>query len=277
MSNTKSATKVAKTVAPKRVAVKKFTAKDYRLTGDRSGLAYVIKTGKRKRLLVFDEDKGFSRPIRHCPNESSIFADEQNEFSYVEPIFFMHGYLSIDRESQITQKFLDNSPENVANGGNLFEAVDDEKEASGELEMSELKVDIYNAVRKVADSENGEYKLEAVVAVLEDSVTTASEMQMSSLKRRLYQEIESNPWYFCDDHGNVTVFEDDYITRKYFILRAIKEAVIKKSANTKSMVWVRDNKSIVSAPRGVELTDYFTDFLATEEGMLVAEEIKKRS
>ena len=43
------------------------------------------------------------------------------------------------------------------------------------------------------------------------------------------------------------------------------------------MVWVKDNKMIVTAPRGLGLVEYFADFLGTEEGMLVAEEIKRRS
>ena len=102
-------------------------------------------------------------------------------------------------------------------------------------------------------------------------------MKVKSLKRRIYQEIEADPFYFCDDNGNVTIFEDDYITRKYFTLRAIKESIIKKSSNNKSMVWVRDGKVIVSAPRGIELTEHFAEFLSTDEGMLVSEEIKKRS
>lgn len=255
----------------------KITAKEYRLTGDRSGLAYVIKTGKKRRLLVFDEEKRISRPIRHCPNEPSIFTDKQSEFAYVEPIFFMHGYLEVPREKQITQQFLDAHPSNVANGGNLFEEVNDDKEAEMDLKIEELKIDIYNAVREQANKEDGEDRLEPVVAVLENSVVKASEMGLSSLKRRIYQEIESNPWYFCDDSGKVTIFEDSYINRRYFVLRAIKEAVIKKSPNNKSMVWVRDNSTIASAPLGVQLVDFFTDFLATEEGMLVAEEIKRRS
>ena len=256
---------------------KKLKTKEYRLTDDRSGLAFVLKTGKRRNLLVFDEDKGISRPIRHCPNEPTIYADKQSEFALVEPIIFMHGYLEVDSKSQVTQQFLDNHPDNVDNGGSWFEEVNDEKEAAHDLEMDELKIDIYNAVRKKANEDGGEYELEAVVAVLTGSVQEASEMGIKSLKRRIYQEIDNNPMYFADDSGNVTIFEDDYVNRRYFVLRAIKEGVIKKSVNNKSIVWVRGNTMIATAPRGLELVEYFTDFLATEEGMLVSDEIKNRS
>lgn len=271
----------------------KFTEKTYRLTDDRTGLAYFLKTGKNKDLLVFDEERGIKRPIRHCPSEPTIFADEigeeisigggktkvvqQSGKPRVEPIVFVGGYLTVPASDQLTQKFLDNHPSNVVNGGNLFEVIDEEKEAEDSLELDELKVDIYNAIREEAAKDGGEYALEAVVAVLENSVVKASQMGVKSLKRRIYQEIEADPEFFIDDHGNVNIFEDDYINRKYFVLRAINEAIIKKSPNNKSMIWVKDGTVIASAPRGVELTDYFTEFLATDEGMLVAEEIKKRS
>lgn len=256
---------------------KALKAKEYRLADDRSGLSFLLKTGKKRNLLVFDEEAGLSRAIRHCPSEQTIFVDKQYDKALVDPIVFTHGYLQVPREAQITQKFLDAHPDNVANGGTWFEEVNDEKEAENELALDEIKIDIYNAVREKASQDGGEYELEAVVAVLENSVQKASEMGLKSLKRRIYQEIERNPLYFCDDNGNVTIFEDDYVNRKYFVLRAIKEAIIKKSPNNKSMVWVRDNKIIATAPRGLELVEYFADFLATDEGMLVSEEIKKRS
>ena len=123
----------------------------------------------------------------------------------------------------------------MANGGSWFEEINEEKEAENELVIDEIKIDIYTAVRDKANQDGGEYELEAVVAVLDNDVQGASEMGIKSLKRRIYQQIEQNPLYFCDENGNVTIFEDDYVSRKYFVLRAIKEAIIKKSPNQKSM------------------------------------------
>tara|TARA_R110000796_G_scaffold59371_4_gene136839 strand:- start:11909 stop:12748 length:840 start_codon:yes stop_codon:yes gene_type:complete len=273
----------AATTAPKKevkattTPPRKFVEKEYRLADDRSGLSFIIKIGREKNLLVFDEEKGISRPIRHCPNEPTIYADKQSDFALVEPIIFMHGYLKVGRQEQITQQFLDAHPDNSANGGSWFEEVNDEKEAEADLIIDDLKIDLYNAVRNKLEEDDGIYELEAVVAVLENNVQDASSMSPKSLKRRIYQEIENNPLYFADDSFQVTIFQDDYINRKYFVLRAVKEAIIKKSPNGKSMLWVRDNKTIVTAPRGLELVEYFADFLGTEEGMLVGEEIKRRS
>jgi hypothetical protein len=253
--------------------------KEYRLCDDRRGLMLILKTGKdkKKRLMVWDEKVKLSRPIRHCPSETSIYIDKQTEFAFVEPILFLRGYLEVSREKQITQQFLDNHPDNKANGGVWFEEINDEQEAEDDLTLEELKNDVYNAVRKKAKEADGEYELEAVVAVLENSVEKASGMQMNSLKRRIYQQVQSDVYYFVDDFGNVNIFEDDYIMRKFFVLRAIKEGILKKSVNGNAMVWVKDNSTIATAPRGLHLVEYFADFLGTEEGLLVSEEIKKRS
>ena len=63
---------------------KKLVDKSYRLLGDRSGEAFLLKTGKNKRLLIFDTDEKINRAIRHCPNEKSIFLDEQSNHALVE-------------------------------------------------------------------------------------------------------------------------------------------------------------------------------------------------
>ena len=43
------------------------------------------------------------------------------------------------------------------------------------------------------------------------------------------------------------------------------------------MLWAREKKEIATAPVGVSLVDYFTSYLATDEGMQVMEEITRRS
>lgn len=256
---------------------KKFTEKSYRLMDDRSGLAFMLKVGKRGDLLTFDEEAGYNRAIRHCPNERSIFVDEQSDHALVAPITFYGGYLEVKAAEQATQIFLNNHPDNGANGGTWFEEVNDEKEAAESIQIDEMKLDIKYAVRQKSKEESGVHELEAVAAVLLNSVELASEMQTEELKRTIYMEVDKDPYYFVDDLGNVNIFDDDSITRKYIVLRAIKDGIIKKTPNSKSIVWARDGALIASAPRGIELVDYFADFLSSDEGMLVAEEIARRS
>ena len=257
--------------------MKKVRAKSYRLTDDRSGESCMIKTGKKGDLTVFDEDTGRRRAIRHCPNQKSIYMDEQDNYALVVPIIFEYGQLSVDETNPITQQFLDAHPANVKNNGGWFEEVNEEIEAKESIEIEEIKSDIMQAVRDKSKEKDGIHELSAVVAVLLDNVEEASRMGIEQLKRVIYNEIDSDYKYFVDEKGNVTIFDDDSIKRKYLILKAIKEGIIKKSPNNRSMVWSKDNKVIATAPRSIELVEYFSDYLTTEEGMLVLEEITRRS
>lgn len=261
--------------------------KSYRLTDNRSGESFLLKVGKNGKLTIFDPDfkrkdggKGARRAIRHCPNQKSIFMDEQDKHALVEPIIFHFGQLDVPDSEPITQQFLDNHPSNAVNdpdGGGWFEPVDDEMEAKESISDEELKNDIIYAVRQMAGTKDGIHELSAVAAVMLNSVEEASKMQIEQLKRVIYNEIDRNPHYFTDDNGNVNIFDDDLIKRKYLVLRAIKEGILKKNAMGRSMLWARDNTVIATAPRSIDLVDFFCDFLTTDEGMLVAEEIAKRS
>jgi len=255
----------------------KFKGKEYRLLDDRSGESFLLKVGRNSDLLVWDEKEGINRPIRHCPNERVIFVDKQSKHALVEPIIFRKGFLEVKRTDQITQQFLDAHPDNKANGGAWFESIDYSAEAIEGVEVDELQLDIKNAVRAKAKEKDGIYEIEAVVAVLVNSVLRASEMSLQEMKREIYNEVDNNPYYFCDDNGNISIFDDDSTKLKYLTLRAIKDGIIKKSPNNKSMLWVKNNELIASAPRGLDLVDYFSDYLSSDEGMLVIEEIKNRS
>ncbi len=194
---------------------KKLTKKTYRLADDRSGESCMIKTGKKGDLTVYDEEAKRRRAIRHCPNQKSIFMDEQDKYGLIVPIIFEYGYLEVDSTNPLTQEFLDRHPSNVANGGGWFEEVNEEQESKESIVLDEVKNDIMYAVRQMAKEKDGIHELSAVVAVLLDSVDEASSMGIESLKRVIYNEIDNDPYYFMDDKGNVTIFEDDVIKRKY--------------------------------------------------------------
>lgn len=255
----------------------KFIAKSYRLTDDRSGEVFLLKVGRDMNLLVFDKTKGYNRAIRHCPNEKSIFVDEQSDHALVDTIIFEKGYINVEANQQITQKFLDAHPSNVINGGNIFEEVDDEKDAMSYVEEEDLKHEIRTVVIEKANEKDGVYALEMVASVLTGSLDETRKMTVGEMKRIIYQEIDDNPSYFTNENGEINIFDDDHMQRKYVTLRALKEGILKKSQNGRAMHWAKGDKKIVAAPVGIELIEFFTDFLSTDDGILVAEEIAKRS
>ncbi len=250
--------------------------KTYRLADSRSGESFMLKTGRNGRLTIFDEEKGVRRAIRHCPNQGSIFIDEQDQYARVSPIIFTNGYLTVSAKDPITQQFLDLNPSNVANGGTWFEAIDEEKEAKESIEIDELQIDLKYTVRQTAKKKDGIHKLKAEVAVLTGSIDRAAKQGIEELKQELYNHIEIDPYYFTDDVGNPNIFDNEDIFRKYMVLKALKDGVLRKSPNNKTMTW-KDKTVIVSAPIGVDLIEYFTGYLTTDEGMLVLEEMTRRS
>lgn len=254
----------------------KNQTKEYRLANDRSGESAIIKVGRNGKLTIFDDVKNVRRAIRHCPNQKSIFIDEQDKFAKVEPIIFKNGYLSVAGNQPMTQLFLDMHPSNVVNGGITFEGVDDELEAKEEIELEELQTKLRSAVMTMAEQKNGLLKLSSVAAVIEGSVEGVSRMKTSELKRVIYNKIEDDPEYFTDDSGNITIFDDESVDRKYVVLTALKHGVLMKSPNGRSMLWGDNKQLIVTAPIGVEFNDYFANYLTTDDGVLIFDEIIKR-
>jgi hypothetical protein len=251
--------------------------KSYRLTDNRSGSTLMLMVGRKGNLTIMDEKKKTRRAIRHCPNQTSIYRDEQDSFAVVSPIIFEGGYIKVKGDQPMTQKFLNEHPSNKANGGEWFELVDDEMEAKESIENEELKIDLKYLVRQKSKEKDGIHALKAEVSVILGSVDQAGSKGIEELKQSLYNEIESNPDYFTDESGNPTIFDNDEVLRKYIVLKSIKDGVIRKSPNNKSIVWAKTKAVIATAPVGVDLVDYFTSYLSTDDGILVLEEITRRS
>lgn len=250
---------------------------DFRLTEGRSGASCIISSGNKGELSIYDPKVKARRAIRHCPNQRSIFRDEQDDYAIVQPVVFEFGVLKVPEDQPLTIEFLRKHPSNAANGGIWFEEIDEEKTAKEDIIEEELQIDLKYLVRKTAKEKDGLHKMAAVVSVIKGSIDEAARMGIEQLKQELYWAIEDDSSYFTDDNGNITLFDDDLIDRKYITLRAIKDGVLRKSTNNRSIVWGKDKSHIVTAPHGTKLEEFFAEFLSTDEGMLVAEEIAKRS
>lgn len=254
--------------------IKEHIRKDrsYKLCDNSKGISYYLKSGRNKKLLIYDEDIQYKRPIRHCPNEKSIYIDEQSEHAVVSPIIFNQGLLQVYLTDPITQEFLNKHPDN----GLIFEEIDTLKEDTKYVDRDELILEIKQTILSKSKEEEGILYLEMVVSKLTGSYEQSSKKTITELKRILYQEAENNPEYFTDKNGNINVFDNEALIRQYITLNALKSGVIKKSMNGTTMLWTKDNTEIVTAPQGINLVDYFSDYLSTDNGMLVLQEIERR-
>ncbi len=266
--------KSTKKVEATEVATKKrvLQPKEYRLIKYQP-LTFELKTGRDNDLIIFDETEETNRAIRHCKNEKSIFVDEQSKQAVVSNIIFINGFLFTEAKDVITQDFLDAHPSN----GILFELIDDEADAKDMVDDEELILDIKQAIRSKSKEPNGIETLRILVSVITSNPAEAAKMSLDELKNELYDAVNVNPNRFCNEEGEVTVFDDSDITRMAIAQQAFFSGVISISADSRRVIWGDTKSTICNIPLGKNATQYFSQFLETEEGMTVMREIDKRS
>jgi len=262
---TKRATTAKKTVVTER------KAKNYRLLRYQP-LTFTLKVGRNNSLLVPDENTGYTRAIRHCPGERSIFVDEQSESAVVVPIIFLKGLLETKESDVLTQQFLDVHPKN----GGVFELIDTAADATDITDMEELKIDVKQAIRAKAKEDTGIEELRIITSVLISNASEAAKMESSEIKNSLYSLVDENVNRFVDDNGEVSIFDDLEIKRAAITQHAFNSGKIQVSADGGKVMWADNKATICLIPIGQSHLDFFSKFLGTEEGLQVAVEISKR-
>ena len=98
----------------------------YRLTSRATPISYMLQNRNTKHnpLMYFDGE--VNRSLRYARNQKSPFEDAQDENPILEPIVFVDGFLSVQKENRVLQEFLSCHPGN----GGVFEEVNDEQDAA---------------------------------------------------------------------------------------------------------------------------------------------------
>lgn len=257
------------------MATSKYQDKEYRITENRAPLTWAIKSGSDGNLITFDEDKGYNRAIRHCPNEKSVFLDEQSQFAVLEPINFERGYLKVSAREQHTQKFLELSPENAANGGNVFYLVDAESEAKDDLVLDDLITEMKTIVKERSEAEDDDayFDLQALASLIEGSWVHVADKPKNALRKIINKAIATNPRVFVKD-GKIELFSQES-KRAYFALRALAANIIHTSADGRSLIWKDTGKVITNVPSSHTAQDYLIEYLASDDGKMIIEKIAK--
>ena len=223
---------------------------------EKAGIAYMIP---QKGVTVYDPDQDVVREMRYCPNEPSIWVDEQSENARREAIVFREGTLIVPREKPNLRKFLDLHPRNMANGGNVFRLMDEAKDAETKLneEMSQ-----FEAVSMIKTSEMED--LLAVALFFNVNI----DRKMSEIKYDLLQIAKKTPEKF------VKSFDDPAVKMRALVRQAKDYQIIKISKD--SVRWFDSNSLIVSVPHGQKPEDIVVRFMLTEKGASVVEDIEKQ-
>lgn len=214
---------------------------------------------KQSNITVFDNETGTVRQLRYSPNEMSVWADEQGENIIREQILFRNKDLMVPYTKPNLQRYLDLHPDNVANGGKVFNLIDTEKKASVELDKEFLSLD---AVGLVRDKSIDELLPVAMYLGIDTS------QKNLEIKREMLREAKANPKRFIE------MFDNPVVKVKSTLMSAVDFQILKSDMD--GMKWFDSNRLIVATPAGSDTLDIATRFCLSEKGALVLEEIENQ-
>ena len=222
----------------------------------RAGVVYMLP---QKGVTVYDEEQDTVREIRYCPNEPSIWVDEQSDNAIKESVAFREGRLFVPREKPNLKKFLDLHPFNMSNGGKLFKEVDKRRDAEMELQR-EFK--LTEAVSMVRDKDIQELLPIALYFKVNINQPTAEiRYNLLNIAKKKTQEF-------------IEAFDSPQVTTRASIQQARDYQIINVKDN--GCYWFDSNTLIVSVPVGQDPMDVMVRFCLTEKGAPVLGDIEER-
>jgi len=221
-----------------------------------AGIVYMLP---QKGITVYDSELDTVREMRYCPNEPSIWADEQGANARKETVAFREGKLFVAKDKPNLRKFMDLHPMNIGNGGKIFKQVDKKQDAEKELKKEFL---LSEAVTMVRDKDVNELLPIALYFGVNIN-TPVSEIRYNLLniaKKRTEEFIQS--------------FDSPQVQVRSSIQQAKDYQII--NLKTDGCYWFDSNKLIVSVPAGMDSIDVMVRFCLTEKGSPVLSTIEER-
>ena len=213
----------------------------------------------QKGVTIYDKENDTVREIRYCPNEPSIFVDEQSENAVKQSVIFERGRLFIPREKPNLKKFIELHPGNKENGGSIFKLINKKKSAKEELEKEFL---VSDAVSIVRDRDIND--LLAIALYYGVNINAAT----SEIRYNLLRIAKSKPKEFLQS------LDSPEVTCRSTIKQASDYQII--SLKTNGVYWFDANSLIVSVPVGQDPTTTMVRFCLTEKGASTLSLIEER-
>lgn len=214
---------------------------------------------QQKGTTVFDPEQNTVRELRYCPNEPSVWRDEQSDNATRKSVVFQDGRIFVRPDQPNLNRFMELHPGNKANGGTMFELVNKEKKAEVHVDTEFLLAD---AVTMVRDKDLEELLSVAVSAGIN------VDRPVAEIKHDLLIYAKKSPKKFIDSFNNPVV------EMKTKLKMAEKYQIIKMSPT--GVNWFDSGKLIVSVPAGQDPTDVFVRYCLTETAVPVVEEIERQ-
>ena len=239
---------------PKRTIKRKEVVnenKEYKIKKG-GGVVYMLP---QKGVTVYDEANDTIREIRYCPNEPSIYVDEQSQNAVKQSVAFRMGRLFVPKEKPNLRKFLEVHPQN----GPVFSEIDKRRDAEEELKKEFVLTD---AISKVRDADIND--LLPVAIYFGININTP----VSEIRYNLLTIAKRNTQEFLQSFDSPQVMTRSTIqqARDYQILNVKKNGVF----------WFDSNNLIVSVPVGQDPMDVMVRFCLTEKGASTLSSLEER-
>jgi hypothetical protein len=226
---------------------------------------YVIDSGggvvfriPQNEIAIYDKQAGYNRAIRYCPNERSIFVDEQSGNAVKSDVVFRDGMLMVPVDKPNLSAFLDAHPENKVNGGGVFRLMDSEKKVEVELDSEFLVHDAVALVREKSIDE-------LIPVALSLGVDT--DRNIKEIRYDLLREAKARPRQFIE------LFDNPIVKTRSVVMQAVDFQILNSKKD--GMFWFDSNSLIISTPAGLDSTEVMTQFCMTDKGSPVFEKLKE--
>lgn len=221
-----------------------------------AGIVFMLP---QKGVTVYDKEEDTVREIRYCPNEPSIWSDEQGDKATRQSVAFRDGKLFVPRDKPNLRKFLELHPQNMANGGKIFREVNKKRDAEKELEREFLTTD---AITLVRDSD-----LQALLPIAMYFNVNIN-APVSEIRFNLLRIAKSKPKDFIES------FDSPQVKSRSIIQQASEYQII--NLRNDGVYWFDSNSLIVSTPVGQDSLDVMVRFCLTEKGASVLTALEER-
>ena len=243
---------------PKKKAIRReekvSATQEYKANGS-GAVMMLMQSG----ITVFDEETGMVREIRYCENENSIWKDEQSERSVKTPVIFRMGRLFVNERQPNLKKFLEIHPSNKANGGSVFEVVDNLKKVEVDMDNEFLVNDAINLLRTK--------ELDDLLAVAL-AYGMDIDRPIAEVKHDLLLKAKAAPKTFIES------FDNPVVSMKSMVKQAVSYQILKTDSD--GVKWFDTNKHIISVPAGQDPVDVFVRYCMTEAAAPVVAEIERQ-
>tara|TARA_R100000654_G_scaffold354_3_gene1302 strand:- start:2285 stop:3037 length:753 start_codon:yes stop_codon:yes gene_type:complete len=242
----------------------KYVTKTYKLTRENPGLSLILASRHTQRypLLYFDEKTGTNRSLRYARNQNSPFMEEQDGNAILEPIVFENGFLTVKKENQVLQKFLELHPGN----GRTFVEIDKKRDAQDKINILNEEVDALIEARQLS--------IDQVVnmsrVLFNKNVST---MTTAELKRDLLVFAKNNPKDF------LLILKDPMLQLNATVQGFFDNGFLNLRNNDKE-IWFNtpsNKKKMTNIPFGEDPLHMAVSFFQSDEGVDLLKHLKKLS